>query len=113
MSMLTTETIECEYTDGNDFQIQGPGLKFVPIPDAPAPAKSSVFRLTQMRRLARNFQASCMDKNVFQPLRALAQPIYRFEGKGVEDDGAIFAFVMGTDPELLLVRFEISEARHS
>ncbi|MCO8122017.1 hypothetical protein NHH03_09735 [Stieleria sp. TO1_6] len=100
---LTTEPINCEYQGGSNFQIPGPGLKFQPIPDAPAPADSSVYRLTQMRRLARQFQAFCMDKSGFQPLRALAQPIYRFTGSEIEDDGAIFAFVMGTDPELLLV----------
>ncbi len=100
---LTTETIRCQHQGGIDFLIPGPGLRFEPIPNAPLPATSRVFRLTQMRTLARDFNASCLNKEVFQPLRALAQPIYRFEGTEVKDDGAIFAFVMGTDPELLLV----------
>ncbi len=100
---LTTETIRCEYEGGDNFVIQGPGLKFEPIPAAAVPAEQRVSRLIQMRGLARGFQASCLDKGVFQPLRALTQPIYRFEGERVEEDGAIFGFVMGTDPELLLV----------
>lgn len=100
---LTTDTIVCQHTGGSDFRIEGPGLKFTPIQDAPAPADNRVVRLTQMRMLSRSFKASCMNKGVYQPLRGLPQPVYRFEGEAIEDDGAIFAYVMGTDPELLLV----------
>ncbi len=100
---LTTKNIDCQYQGGVDFQIPGPGLRFEPIPSAPLPAESPVFRLTQMRALVRDFAASSLSNKVNQPLRALAQPIYRFQGTELTDDGAIFAFVLGTDPELLLV----------
>lgn len=100
---LSTETIQCVYGNDRSFEIPGPGLEFAPIPGAPKPAARRPLRLTQMRGLSRFFKASGMNKGKTQPLRLLAQPIYRFEGEAMEDDGAIFAFVMGTDPELLLV----------
>lgn len=105
---LTTETIHCQYQGGDDFQIPGPGLRFELIPNAPLPAESPVFRLTQMRALVRGFEASSLSNEVDQPLRALVQPIYRFKGTELTDDGGIFAFVMGTDPELLLVISSLS-----
>ena len=37
-----------------------------------------------------------------RPLRPLNQPLYRFDTKKVDDDGAIFAYVTGTDPEVLV-----------
>jgi len=44
-----------------------------------------------------------------EELRLLPKPLYRYELKGVKDadpslqDGAMFAFVMGTDPEVILL----------
>lgn len=100
---LTMESIECEHQGGVNFSIPGPGLAFETIPLAPVPAENKRLRLTQMRALAREFEAYGTSNDVLQPLRMLEQPIFRFKGDQISDDGAIFAFVMGTDPELLLV----------
>ena len=100
---LTTDTLVCKLDQLRLFELPGPGLRFNPVPDAPLPSDGRVQRSTQMRSLSRRFEASCLDNSVIQPLRLLNQPLHRFEGDGVQDDGAIFAFVMGTDPELLLV----------
>jgi hypothetical protein len=82
-----------------------------PLDGAPAPAGSPVPRLRQMRRLAERFTGT--DDFKISPtdaeaerneLRMLPTPVYRYES--VEDgvvDGAVFAFVHGTDPEMLLV----------
>ena len=82
-----------------------PGLKFAPIPDAVQPASTPVQRLAQIRELASQFKADDDYGNTgkWNVLRQLTQPIARYgkAGSSVED-GALFAFVEGTDPEVLL-----------
>jgi hypothetical protein len=63
-------------------------------------------RLTQLRTLARRFSADCYHPRSGEPteLRLLTQPLYRYEDdKAGILDGAMFAFVVSNDPELLLV----------
>ncbi len=79
---------------------QTPGIKFAPIPGAPRPAATPAERLRQMRSLAREFKASVDLEKGGTELRQLSQPLFRYESKA---DGAIFAFVMATDPEALLL----------
>lgn len=89
-----------------DWTANEPGVELRPIPDAPPPVQSPSLRLTQLRQLARRFEAS------FPPeladgqgsFRLLAQPIHRYRSERHRIiDGAIFAYVMGTDPEFILV----------
>ena len=96
-----TEEIICERKE-EPFKLSAPGVEYIPIPGAPIPAKSRGLRFAQMRRMAKDFKASTKKGDVAQPLRALSAPLYRFETKKVEDDGAIFAYVTGTDPEILV-----------
>lgn len=83
-----------------------PGAEFLPIPDAPSPGSTRPLRLVQMRRLAREFTATSggTDGDEELGLRLLPQPVYRHTGES-EDvlDGALFVFVTGTDPEVLLM----------
>jgi hypothetical protein len=82
-----------------------------PLDGASAPAESPAARLRQMRRLAErftgtdDFKISPSDADAERnELRMLPRPVYRYEA--AEDgviDGAVFAFVHGTDPEMLLV----------
>lgn len=74
-------------------------------PEAPVPAKSKTQRLTQIRNLARKFEATCYNrKDEPFALRLLPQPLHRYEAeKAGILDGAVFAFVVSNDPELLLV----------
>lgn len=53
-----------------------------------------------MRALAREFKASVDLEEGGTELRQLPQPLFRYESKS---DGAIFAFVLATDPEALLL----------
>lgn len=80
------------------------GIRFQPLPGAPVPAQSSPARLVQMRALARRFSVDKTDREgSHRKLRLLTQPIYRYgDGEGEPADGALFAFVQGTDPEVLL-----------
>ena len=58
-----------------------------------------------MRRMARDFSARKTDRErVTRELRLLTQPIYRYKSTDPKLlDGAMFAFVEGTDPEVLLL----------
>jgi hypothetical protein len=58
-----------------------------------------------MKGLARDFSASMVDADgESYELRLLTQPLIRYEPKDKEVlDGAVFAFSLGTDPEVLLL----------
>jgi hypothetical protein len=80
------------------------GLSFKPLPDAPKPAESRARRTRQMHALSQGFKASDNFKaKGWSELRILPRPIARY-GKERTDliDGSLFAFVLGTDPEVLL-----------
>jgi hypothetical protein len=73
------------------------------IADAPAVAEKKSERTFQMRRLADRFDAHQFWQERFE-LRLLPKPIYRYENAdaGIVD-GAVFALVHGTNPEVLLL----------
>jgi len=84
-------------------------VTFRPLDGAEPPDPSSRKRLAQMRRLAGEFVPELTDKRVIgegtqQQLRLLDKPIYQY-GTGPNGlvEGALFAFVVGTDPEVLLL----------
>jgi hypothetical protein len=85
------------------------GIALKSVPDAPRPADSAPRRLQQMRTLAGGFSAQLNDlrqseKGERQELRLLTQPLHRYPaGEGEVLDGALFAIVMGTDPEVFLL----------
>lgn len=59
-----------------------------------------------MRAIARRFSAASHDPRTDQPeqLRLLTQPLYRFASEENDIvDGALFAYVVSNDPELLLL----------
>lgn len=84
-----------------------PGVTFTAVPDAPAPADSPIARLRQMKMLARRFSSLLIGWDwapTNERLRLLPREVYRYETEGPEVlDGAVFAFVQGTDPEALLL----------
>ncbi len=82
------------------------GIQYKSVSDMPVPTKSANSRLLQMRRLSRNFTATILRSNVEgqRSLRLLAQPILRYKSESANIlDGALFTFVMGTDPEVILL----------
>lgn len=80
-------------------------VELKPIPDAPSPAKTKLQRLTQIRSMARDFTAASNRQDAgWWELRLMSQPLYRYGKPGSEIlDGALFAFVQGTNPEVLLL----------
>lgn len=97
----------------NDVAIQRSGrlfwkpsqyvCKFSDLPRSPAPAGNPVLRLTQMRAIAADFSAIDYFAEAKQKLRLLRQPVYRYSEKEKILDGALFIFVLGTDPECCLL----------
>lgn len=85
-----------------------PGVQFQIVPEADAPTETPAARLRQMKSMANQFSSTMLgwraDKGDREELRLLPQPLYRYESKrGDVLDGAVFAFVQGTDPETLLL----------
>jgi hypothetical protein len=83
------------------------GLIFHVDPDSRPPDSDAIRRLRQMRKVAESFTASVefqYDKDSHYELRLLPRQLYRFgsaEGKVL--DGTLWAFVQGTNPEVLLL----------
>lgn len=93
------------------------GLKYSPLERAERPASAAAARLVQMRRIADEFSVQLEDTRgdqlgVKRSLRRLTQPLFRFPSPSADAnylDGALFAFVEGTDPELLLFVDAVAE----
>jgi hypothetical protein len=105
------------------WQPQESGVKFAPIPEAPPPEATTTQRLRQMKSLSEQFQSAMLgwkaDNTDREELRLLPRPLYRYEPKESEGkgptvfDGAVFAFVMGTDPESLLLIEAVKQGNKS
>jgi hypothetical protein len=83
--------------------------KWHSLPGAAAPAATAPQRLAQMRLLAGEFTVELLDKRnrpkgEDETPRLLPRPLYRYDAERTRTaDGALYAFVIGTDPELLLL----------
>jgi hypothetical protein len=92
------------------------GVEFRDIPDAEIPAASRAARLRQMKELARaRFGGTLVgwkpDDSDRQELRLLPRPLYRYaESTAGAVDGAVFAYAMGVDPELLLLLEAVADS---
>jgi hypothetical protein len=111
VTSLTEERVTGRAHDARFWNSEKPGLTLSPLADAERPAKTPAARLGQMRRLAGEFVVDLADTRgnadgVQRELRLLKQPIFRYpspKGKATYLDGALFAFVEGTDPEVYLM----------
>jgi hypothetical protein len=90
---------------GPDWTPAQVGVAFEPVPDAPKPAETAERRMQQLRTLASGFSASDFFQNQsWQQLRLLPKPLARFGKPGKDPiDGALFCFVLTTDPEVFLM----------
>lgn len=79
-------------------------LKFASLENAPQADKSEKLRLTQMRQIARRFDARQDYRGDKIELRLMPQPIDRYRDQSQRIvDGAVFVFANGTNPELGLL----------
>jgi hypothetical protein len=107
LDSMSTESITARRDNQVIWHPTEPGIKLLTIPDAPAPADKPFARLRQMKALVGRYECTMLgwklDKTDRELLRLLPQPIYRYpENHPTHLDGAVFAFALGTDPEILL-----------
>lgn len=101
---LSTEPLTASQGATPRWQPAEAGVHFEPIPKAPRPAEKPRDRLRQMRDLAAEFRAedNFWDRG-WTALRLLPTPVSRYGKPGAApEDGALFAFVLATDPETFL-----------
>lgn len=87
------------------------GVEFRRIDDVQPPADSRIKRLTQMRNIVQRFAAyddfkirATDTETTRHELRLMPKPLYRYEVLQQQVvDGALFAFALGTDPELFIL----------
>jgi hypothetical protein len=89
------------------------GVEFKDVPAAPRPAKTPAERLRQMKAIAERFKATMTgwqaDNSDREELRLLPRPLFRYDLANAKNpdpdllDGALFAYVQGTDPEVVLM----------
>lgn len=82
--------------------------KFEDLPDGPKPAATSQARTVQFREIAKRFSVSDMHgwtepEITRHQLRLQTQPLHRYSNDKEIIDGAVFGFVLGTDPEAFLL----------
>ncbi len=103
---FSREPLEAWYQGGKIWAPEVGDIEFAVLEDAPPPSSAKFARLRQMRSLAGEFSVDATvrnDHSVTRRLRVLTQPIFRYDSRDPQVlDGAIFAFVEGTDPELLI-----------
>jgi hypothetical protein len=102
---LTDGLAKAERDGHADWSSNRGGVEFKPVPGAPTPADTPARRLRQLRAIAQEFSSTQTDRQaITRPLRLLTQPVYRYESTDpAAPDGALFAFVEGTDPEVFLL----------
>jgi len=104
---LSTEAVTAERGGETIWNPDQAGITWRELRGVDPPSQSRPARLTQMKRIANQFTAKLSDArsdqaSVDKVLRQLSRPVFRY-GTAALTDGAIFGFVVGTDPELLLL----------
>jgi hypothetical protein len=107
---LSLEPLEARRGGKVIWEPREPGISFQRLTDAPVPAETSRQRISQIKSLARRFRAEAIksppayQENDVRELRQLTKPLLQYhDPKRPENEGAIFAFAMDTDPDVLLL----------
>jgi len=101
---LSGEKLLAEHGGQTVWQPTRAGIELQDFPESPTPADSAAKRLNQMKELARRFHCRLGDGRKGEDLRLLTSPLYRYKTNRKDlIDGALFAYVQGTDPEVVLV----------
>jgi hypothetical protein len=89
--------------DAQLWRSSEPGITWQRLESEPSPAATAPQRLVQMRSIVRRYSVA-IEVDGESDLRLLERPLYRYPAQ-IDDavDGAIFAFTMTTDPELVIL----------
>ncbi|MEK6262672.1 MAG: hypothetical protein AABP62_29090 [Planctomycetota bacterium] len=104
---LTERPFTAKSPDVSGWSPRGSAATLQRLPDAPPPANAPAARLGQMKQLARRFTATQevteLDKS-FVHLRLLPREVDRYSpDANAESDGALFLFVNGRNPGVVLL----------
>jgi len=107
LESLSRETFVCR-REGEVVWAPQTGIPYRAVPDAERPSDSPAARLRQMKGIADRFTITMLGWNVDnsdrEQLRRLPKELYRYKPEDPQLlDGAVFAFVKGTDPEAALI----------
>ncbi len=103
---ISSQSITVEGDEGWRWSSSRPGLDLREVSKALVPGNTEAIRLRQMKQIARRFEAH-QDAGPARgrlQLRLMPQPVHRYTDPAEKiDDGAIFSFAYGTNPDVLLV----------
>jgi hypothetical protein len=99
--------LEAKFNDRIAWTPEQPGIEWKSFPEAPPVAANARQRLFQMKQLSAQIKVSLTDprdKDKPIALRRLDRPLFEYSApkQGVTD-GAIFSYVVATDPEAILL----------
>lgn len=104
---LSADKLIAKLDDTTIWEPQLPGIKFTKLDDVRAPSKRQNIQRLQVARIVRAFSgeiAETDNDDRFRQLRLLTSALYQYESpENHVTHGSLFAFVDGTDPELLLM----------
>ncbi len=103
---LSTKPLAGDLNGGRVVTANNAGISLQDLDDGPRPATTEAGRLRQFKQLLRRFTAHEFwrpGKTRYE-LRPLPQPLYRYsDPKAGLDDGEMFAFCHGTNPEVIML----------
>lgn len=102
---LSASPLQAKFNDTVAWSPQQPGLEWKTFADVPAVDASHAKRLLQMRQLTRRFQVNLIDpKEKTTELRLAPRPLFEYSApKAGVTEGAIYSYVVATDPEAILL----------
>ena len=104
---LSGDAISARLDDEVVWNPREPGVTYSQIAKPPPVPPRLVSQRSMLRRIAQRYKAriaESTDEDRFRDLRLLTQPLFQYESEQANVvAGALFAFVDGTDPELLLM----------
>lgn len=110
---LSTDEFSMASPLGAKWEATGTDLKMLKLPNAPKPAAKTRTRRLQMKQLIKRFFVREENFGKKTQCRLMPQPIDRYQApKDGILEGAVFAFAIGTNPELALV-LECDQTRWS
>ncbi len=110
---VSQNALEAQQKGGQVWHPAKPGFTWQPLPEASVPARTPAERKRQMHDLAAKFQVAVQSEDNRYELRLLTKPLYRYQSATADIlDGCLFAFVEGTDPELILAIESSADAPH-
>ncbi|HEV3343772.1 MAG TPA: hypothetical protein VG125_25590 [Pirellulales bacterium] len=103
LASLSLGLVGAEWRGGRRWTATKPGVEMRFLDDGPEPSTTKPGRMRQMRDLARRFTVKGSEgTSRGEQLRLISQPIHRYADADLED-GAIFGFGSGTNPNCLLL----------